>query len=63
MHTANFEQQTANFGQTVPLVFEELYPLAKNEKGVHFGLMKLSFFGFSLAALPDKLQKKSLQIH
>jgi len=30
IHTANFGQQTANFGQTVPPNFEKVYPLHKN---------------------------------
>jgi len=63
MHTANFGQQTANFGQTVPLVCTNCTPFEKNEKGVQFGVQKLSFFGFFLAFFPDRKIKKTLQIH
>ena len=63
MHTANFGQQTANFGQIVPLVFTNCTPLEKNGKGVQFGVQKLSFFGFSLSLLPDRKNKKPFKFH
>jgi len=37
MHTANFGQQTANFGQTVPLVLSNCTPLRKMKKGYTLG--------------------------